>query len=126
MNKIMGKKNELLEGKIFEIITATMKEKRNKKRIEYEIGKVKSIGVGIDKTYDHFVHWQSLLNYESSLKIWEKIMEEAIVVIKFVGNNKKHLPKYDASLQMWEKSLMEAIAVMDAEGDVFSSSTIHE
>ena len=53
-------------------------------------------------------------------------MEQAIVALNFVGNDKQCLLKFDASLKIQDKSLMEAIVVMNVWGDDFSSSTTHE
>ena len=69
IKKIICKKNELLKRKKIERIVATMKAKRDKKGKQSEIDKVKSIGMGISKTYDHFAHQRPLFNYERSLSI---------------------------------------------------------
>ena len=54
LKKLTRKKNELLEGKKIERITTIVKAKREKIRIDSEISKAKSVGVGIAKTYDQF------------------------------------------------------------------------
>lgn len=56
MNKLISKKDELSKGKRIERIIGKMKNKRDKKGKESEIGKVKNIGMGISKTYNQFSH----------------------------------------------------------------------
>ena len=96
-------KDQKLKDKYIEMIDAKFCARKYKRGEGYE-------------RYDKVSYQKSLIQYQRSLQMREKTMEDAIAAIQSGGDGNEQLLSFNVALKMQEKTMEDAIATIQSRG----------
>ena len=111
--KIIHNKCQKFKEKYIKMIVVNVCIKKDKRRAVFE-------------RYDKIAHQQCLIQYQSSLEMLDKTMEDSIVAIQSGGDGNEQLLSFNVALKMQENALMDGIAATNFGGDIFIPTTMLE